>query len=206
MATAPATGALLAGGAGRRMGRDKRLIEVDGEPMIRRAARALAVGTDELLIVVAPGRPIAPDIVADLGARTVEDRVADGGPLAGLETALAAARHDLVAVAAADMPWIAVAVVRHLVARLASAGAATDVVAIATDRGPEPLLACYRSRLLATVTRLLDGGERRMTALLEAVVVDEVLPAEWRRLDPSGRSVRNVNRLADLLAAVGRGT
>jgi molybdopterin-guanine dinucleotide biosynthesis protein A len=205
MATQPqATGALLAGGAGRRMGRDKRLVEIDGEPMIRRSARALAAGTDELLIVVAQDRPIAPGLVVDLGARMVEDRLADGGPLAGLEAALAAARHDLVVVAAADMPWLAVAVVRHLVARLAGATPAIDVVAVATDRGPEPLLACYRRQLLPTVTRLLDTGERRMTALLEATAVEAIPPAEWRRLDPSGRSATNVNRPADLLATQGR--
>ena len=204
MATRPkATGALLAGGAGRRMGRDKRLIEIDGEPMVRRAARALGAGSDSLLIVVTPGRPLAAELVADLGARIVEDRVSDAGPLGGLEVALAEARHDLVVVAAADMPWLAAAVVRHLVERLAAADPATDAVAIATDRGPEPLLAAYRRRVLPTVTRLLDGGERRMTALLEALTVAAIPPAEWRQLDPSGRSARNVNQPADL-AAVGR--
>jgi molybdopterin-guanine dinucleotide biosynthesis protein A len=204
MATQPqATGALLAGGASRRMGRDKRLIVVDGEPMVRRAARALAAGTDELLIVVSPGRPISPHAVADLRARIVEDRVADAGPLAGLEAALVAARYELVVAAAADMPWLAASVVRLLVERLAVAEAATDAVAIATDRGAEPLLAAYRRRVAPTVTQLLDGGERRTTALLEAVPVEAIQPADWRRFDPSGRSARNVNRPADL-AAVGR--
>jgi molybdopterin-guanine dinucleotide biosynthesis protein A len=201
MATRPkATGALLGGGAGRRMGRDKRLIEVDGEPMLRRAARTLAAGTDELLIVVTPARPLAAELVADLGAHIVEDRIKDAGPLAGLEAALAAALHDLVVVAAADMPWIELAVVRHLVERLASADPATDVVAIATEGGPEPLLAAYRRRVLPTVTRLLDAGQLRMTALLDVLTVEVIPPAEWRRLDPSGASVRNVNRPADLAA------
>lgn len=206
MATQPeATGALLAGGAGRRMGGDKRLVEVDGEPMIRRSARALAAGTAELLIVVARGRPLQAEVVADLRTHIVEDRVEDAGPLGGLEAALATAREELVVVAAADMPWLEVAVVRHLVERLAVAGAATDVVAIATDRGPEPLLAAYRRRVLPKVTRLLGAGERRMTALLDALTVETIPEAEWRRLDPSGASVRNVNWPADL-AVAGRGS
>jgi molybdopterin-guanine dinucleotide biosynthesis protein A len=59
--------------------------------------------------------------------------------------------------------------------------------------------------VLPTVTRLLGAGERRMTALLDALTVETIPEAEWRRLDPSGASVRNVNRPGDL-AVAGRGS
>jgi molybdopterin-guanine dinucleotide biosynthesis protein A len=203
MATQPlVTGALLAGGASRRMGRDKRLIEIDGEPMARRAARALAAGSAELLVVAAPGRDLPPGIIDGLGARIVQDRRADAGPLAGLEAALDAAHHELVVVAAADMPWIRPALVRGLVVALADASLEVDGVAVATRRGLEPLLACYRRSLLSTVTRLLDGGERRVTVLLDEARIGPMPEAVWRRLDPSGESVRNVNAPSDLPTGV----
>lgn len=199
MATATVTGALLAGGASRRMGQDKRSIKVDGVAMARRAASALAAVADELLVVTAAtARPAEPGLFRGLPVRLVLDERADGGPLAGMEAALRASRHDLVLVAAADMPWLATPVLRMLVRRLADAPQATGAVAIATDRGPEPLLACYRRGVLPHVTRLLDAGERRMGALLEAIETDAVGPGEWRAADPSGRSPRNVNEPADL--------
>jgi molybdenum cofactor guanylyltransferase len=192
------TGALLAGGASRRMGRDKRLIEIDGEPMARLAARGLRAGSDELLVVVAPGRELPVWVVDGLDARIVQDRRADAGPLAGLEAALDAARHELVVVAASDMPWMRPALVHGLAKALAEAPPDVVGVAVATDRGREPLLACYRRRLLPMVSRLLDSGERRMGALFDAERIEPMPEVAWRRLDPHGMSVRNINRPADL--------
>jgi molybdenum cofactor guanylyltransferase len=198
MATATVTGALLAGGMSRRMGRDKRSIEVDGVAMARRAATALASVSNELLVVTAAARPTTPGLFRGLPVRLVLDERADAGPLAGLEAALRAARCDLVLVAAADMPWLASPVLRMLVRRLADAPDATGAVAITTERGPEPLLACYRRGVLPMVTLMLDAGERRMGALLVALATDEVAPGEWRAADPTGRSPRNINVPADL--------
>lgn len=200
MARATVTGALLAGGASRRMGRDKRLLAIDGEPMARRAAMALAKASDELLVVVSPQQPLDADLFTGLtpAPRMVEDRRSDAGPLAGLEAALGAARHDVVLVVAADMPWLAPALLTHLAERLCHASAETDAVAAATRRGPEPMLAAYRRGTLPTVTALLDAGERRMGSALAALRVEALPPDEWRRLDPTGRSVLNVNRAADL--------
>lgn len=180
------------------MGRDKRLLNIDGVPMALRAARALAATSDELLIVMAPDRPLDARIFESLGARRVQDRRTDAGPLAGLEAALDVARHDLVLVAAADMPWLAPALLSHLAERLAQAPAETDAVAVATPRGPQPMLAAYRRHVLPIVTRLLDARELRMGTLLAMLRVAALAPDEWRRFDPTGRSVLNVNRPADL--------
>jgi molybdenum cofactor guanylyltransferase len=198
MATATVTGALLAGGASRRMGRDKRSVEVEGVPMARRVASALATVADELLVVASTAHPVAAELFDGLNARLVIDARADAGPLAGLEAALGAARHELVLVAAADMPWVAPPLLRMLVVRIRDAPSTTHVAVVATKRGPEPLLACYRRGTLPVVSRLLDVGERRMGALLAALSTDEIPPADWLVMDPSGRSVRNVNEPADL--------
>jgi molybdopterin-guanine dinucleotide biosynthesis protein A len=192
------TGAVLAGGASRRMGRDKRLLHVDGVPMARRAADALYGVCDELLIVVSARMPLDPNLFAGLRWRSTRDRRADAGPLAGLEAGLVEARHDLVLVVGADAPWLSPSLLRHLARRLAASDQTTDAVAVGGERGPEPLLACYRRRVLATVTDLLDRGERRAGALLDTCTVEIVPPEEWRRFDPAGASLRNVNRPADL--------
>jgi molybdenum cofactor guanylyltransferase len=199
MATATVTGALLAGGASRRMGRDKRSVEVEGVPMARRVASALATVADEVLVVASAAHPVAVELFDGLSVRLVIDARANAGPLAGLEAALGAARHELVLVAAADMPWLAPPLLRMLVVHMRDAPPTTHVAVVATKRGPEPLLACYRRGMLPVVSQLLDAGQRRLGALLAAVSMDQIPPAEWRVMDPSGRSVRNLNEPADLL-------
>jgi molybdopterin-guanine dinucleotide biosynthesis protein A len=187
----PASGIVLAGGSSRRMGVDKRLLLVDGEPLVRRVARVVAEAADELIVVVAPGRPLPDAALAGLGARVALDRRADAGPLAGLESGLEASGHELVLAVAADMPWIDARLLCALVARLGETDA--DAVAAVTDRGPQPLLAAYRrAPTLVAATRLLDAGERRMGALLEALSVVEV--------DADARAATNLNRPGDLVA------
>lgn len=173
------------------MGVDKRLLLVDGEPLVRRVARVVAEATDEVIVVVAPGRPLPDAALAGLEVRVALDRRADAGPLAGMEAGLEASGHEFVLAVAADMPWLDARLLRALVNRLAETDA--DVAAMATDRGPQPLLAAYRrTTALATATRLIDAGERRLRALLEALWVVEV--------EADVRAATNLNRPADLVA------
>ena len=186
----PATGIVLAGGASRRMGSDKRLLEVGGEPMLRRVARVVADASDELIVSVSREHPLPAGALGEVAASVVEDRRLDAGPLAGFEAALQEAAHPIVVVVAADMPAVESHVLRRLISGLA--GSRVDAVAVATDRGPQPLLAAYRrAPTLAAATRLLDAGERRMTALLDSLDV---------RTLPDDGSANNVNTPADLVA------
>jgi molybdopterin-guanine dinucleotide biosynthesis protein A len=171
------------------MGSDKRLVVVDGEPMLRRVAATVGSVADELLVVVSPDRPLPPALLAGLDARAVTDRRSDAGPLAGIEAGLLEASADQVLVVAGDLPWVEAGLLRSLVGGLAGADAAAAV----GDHGPEPLLAAYRrDPALAAATRLLDAGERRARALLDELTVTTVAD--------SGGSTRNVNEPADLLA------
>jgi len=94
-------GVVLAGGEGRRMGRDKADVAVDGEPLWMRQVRVLR-GAGAQRIVVIRRRGQAPIGAADCRL----DVFARSGPLAGLHAALAIAGHRWVAVLAVDMPGI----------------------------------------------------------------------------------------------------
>jgi molybdenum cofactor guanylyltransferase len=189
------SGAVLAGGRSRRMGRDKRFVEVGGQPLIRRVVDAVATVADEVLVVT---RPDDSSLDGMEGVRVVHDRRPDAGPVGGMESAAQEAPGPIVLVVAADMPWLATPLLVELVARL-DRSPGLDAFAVATDRGPQPLLAAYRRDALATTTRhLLDAGERRATRVLDALRAEVLPPAVWRQFDPSGRSVLNVNEPADL--------
>jgi molybdopterin-guanine dinucleotide biosynthesis protein A len=168
-------GLLLTGGASRRMGTDKALLEVDGLRLVDRAAALLAAVTDPV-VEVGPGW-------SDLPA--VREDPPGGGPLAAVSAGAAALRragHDgPVVVPAVDMPRVSVELLRLLAER---GGPATAVPR--ADGHPQPLCARYGPDALAAVDRLLAEGGRSLRALLEAMDargdVGWVEPEEWERV------------------------
>jgi CTP:molybdopterin cytidylyltransferase MocA len=86
---APA-GLLLAGGAGRRMGRPKALVELHGEPLVRRALRVLAGGGCEPLLVVVGAATADVRAVLPPGVPSVEAADWAEGMGASLRAGLAA--------------------------------------------------------------------------------------------------------------------
>jgi molybdenum cofactor guanylyltransferase len=94
-------GVVLAGGEGRRMGRDKAQVERDGQPLWRRQVGVLRrAGAERVVLVRRRGQ-------APLGYDDCRTDIVNGaGPLAGLQVALSVGGHRWVAVLAVDMPGI----------------------------------------------------------------------------------------------------
>jgi molybdopterin-guanine dinucleotide biosynthesis protein A len=195
-AAIPAHGVVLAGGESRRMGEDKRSIDVDGRPLLAHAVAAVAAVCEEVCVVTSRHRPVTDAY----GARVTED-VRDGGwgPLAGLEAGLLAARRPLALVLAGDHPGGHPEVLRTLLVRLERAPE-VDAVVLGTDRGPQPLVAAYRRHVHAAATRLLESGERRARSLLDAVSVEVLDEAEWRELDTTGGTAVDLDTPDELAA------
>jgi molybdopterin-guanine dinucleotide biosynthesis protein A len=149
------------------MGRPKANIELGGTTLVDRAAGILrSVGCD-------------PVVIADAG---------DEGPLAALADALGQLKTFDVFVLACDLPLAGPAI-----ARLAQlpAGAA---VAIDPDEREQPLCSRWpRAVALEAAKRLVDSGERRMSALLDAID-PEFVPA-------TADELLNVNTAEDLARA-----
>ncbi|MDP8928953.1 MAG: NTP transferase domain-containing protein, partial [Actinomycetota bacterium] len=103
------TGLVLAGGRGRRLGRDKALVEVAGEPLVVRAARRLEQCCQAVFVASGDGRRLG-----ELAWEQVADAVSEGGPLAGILAGLERATTPLVAVVAVDLPHLNPAVLQRL--------------------------------------------------------------------------------------------
>jgi molybdopterin-guanine dinucleotide biosynthesis protein A len=175
-------GAVLCGGASRRMGTDKALVEVQGRPMVMRVAAALeAAGCDPVLTV--GGDSVA---LTTLGLRHVEDEHPGLGPLGGLLTALAHA-HDAGAlfVAACDLAWLDGETVGSVIA-----GLGDHDVALARTARVEPLCAVWRTTVRSMLEQRFAAGERSVHGVLE--LVDHVL------VDVPDLPLRNVNAPGDL--------
>jgi len=205
------SGAVIAGGTSRRLGTDKRLVSVEGRTLLARTVASLRPLVDDVHVIVATDAdralvhaalasdPTGSGSTSSTGSTPVAvdlDLRPGEGPAAGLETALASARHDLVLVLATDHPWLTPSVLALLVERAATS--TTLAVALEGTRGPEPLLAVYRRDALATVRESLDAGVRRLQDVLAALDAVVVPAAQWRPLDPDGRTLDDVDRPEDL--------
>ena len=192
--TAPIGGIVLAGGRSSRFGRDKLAEPIDGRPLLDHAIRAVQAVAGEVLVVAAPG--VDPPVPA--GVRLARDPVAFEGPLAGLAAGLAELDPavDRVIVVAGDMPTLVRAVLVRLIEALE---ASVDVATLEADGRSVPLpLAVRRAAGALAAGELLAGGERRLQALPVALRSHVIPEAIWRRDDPDGRTLHDIDTPADV--------
>jgi molybdopterin-guanine dinucleotide biosynthesis protein A len=184
---------VLAGGRSSRFGRDKLAEPIDGRPLLERAIDAVRRLATDVVVVAAPDAELTvPD-----EARVVHDAVGFDGPLAGLAVGLAAAREEVVLVVGGDMPTLVAAVLQSMASELADPAIA--VVVLAQDGRPRPLpMVVRRDTALQAARSSLDGGDRRLRALIEALATRVIPEDAWRRLDPEGATLRDIDTPADL--------
>jgi molybdopterin-guanine dinucleotide biosynthesis protein A len=172
-------GAVLCGGASRRMGSDKATMQVAGVAMARRVADALtAAGCARVFAIGGEAADLT-----DLGLEYIEDQFPGEGPLGGVLTALSV--DSPAVVAACDLADLGESTVRSLIDALGEHDAA-----IAFSERAEPLCAVWSSRAVPVLRARFEAGERAMHRAIEG------LDIAWVTVDPD--DVRNVNTPDDL--------
>lgn len=186
-------GAVLAGGAGRRLGGRKALVEIRGIPLALRAARTLSEVAEPIVLVSDDEEAAAAlelDRVGDLSPRA--------GPLGGVEAALVAAESAErrgVLVLACDMPLLPAAVLCLLLAEEDRAP-----IVLPASPGPlgvEPLCGYYSVEVLGAVREALASGRRAMHAFLDRVRLYRLPESRFADLGPPERLFHNVNTPED---------
>lgn len=144
-------GAILAGGASRRMGTPKPVLELGGQTLLARAAQNLQQQVSDLVVV--GGEPAWAEAC---GLSYRPDAVEGGrGPLAGLLSAMdfaADKNSGWVFVTAADMPFLPVDIVDTL---LAAASLGRPVIPTDEKRS-QPLAALWPTALRESLRQGLD--------------------------------------------------
>jgi molybdopterin-guanine dinucleotide biosynthesis protein A len=167
-------GAVLCGGASRRMGTDKAMLHVAGVAMARRVADTLiAAGCSP---VVSIGGNEAD--LGGIGLDYVDDGFPGEGPLGGVLTALTVG--SPVVVAACDLADLGAATVRSLIDALGDHDAAVAF----SDRA-EPLCAIWSEAAAPVLRARFDAGERAMHRAIEGLDIAwvTVVPAELRNVN-----------------------
>jgi molybdopterin-guanine dinucleotide biosynthesis protein A len=196
---------ILAGGQSTRMGRDKALLQIDGQPLVERMVELLR-GLD-LNPRICGSRP---DLA--LFAEVVPDNFAQCGPLAGIEAALTISDSDLNLFVPVDLPRVPPGFLRWMTGRSERSHAVATIPHYG-DR-PQPLCAVYSRCLLDGLRGFLAAGNLKvMVAIRESAQalgesVDEfdvesiapTSPAEWPPDSRPAAWFSNVNTPADYQA------
>jgi len=147
------TGLVLAGGASRRMGRDKARLPLPGWGTLleRQVAVLREAGATRVLVSTQRGRPY------NVGDKLVFDDLPDAGPLAGVAAGLREATAGLVLVLAVDMPGVGAGHFAELLCH-ARQEPPCGVVPV-RDRIIEPLTAIYPAVLAGSAEKALRAGQ-----------------------------------------------
>jgi len=141
---------ILAGGRSQRMGQDKAWLMLDGKPLIERQIElARELGAAEIFISCRAGTNYDA-----LNCRVVHDRITNAGPLAGIESALAASSSPLLLVLAVDMPKMTAPPLQTLL--VCCSGVCGAIPRF--QNHIEPLAAIYSRSALPIAQELLNSG------------------------------------------------
>lgn len=177
MITRDVAGAVLTGGASRRMGTDKALLVVGGVALATRVGATLEAAGCAPVWCQGGDRPA----LESLGLVVAADDEPGEGPLAAVCSALRLADGEVV-VAACDLPDLTAAVVTAVM----EPSLADHDVAVAVADGRRQLLARWSPSALETLSALVGRGVRSYLAALDELRVVDV------DVDPS--AMHNVNR------------
>jgi len=165
-----ATAIIMAGGGSGRMGTDKRLLQVEGLPLIEKIRDRLRRYFTRIIISAND-----PEKLKFLNLEVVPDKIPWQGPLMGIASALQASASELNFVIACDIPHIDLEFVEEMLVEADISGA--DVVIPLTSRGRyEPLFAVYRKSVLEAANKVLASGGRRISDIFDLCTVKYVEP------------------------------
>jgi molybdenum cofactor guanylyltransferase len=190
-------GVVLAGGASRRMGRDKASLPIpatsDGSnptTMVECVVDILSQRCDPVFVMAAQGQPLPA-----LHAQILRDELRGLGPLPATGRALraaAAAGVRFAFVCAVDMPFLTAELIDDLIRSAVETGAE---VVLPWDGQDHYLAAVYRTDLADRVDALVAAGERKMRALVDSSDAQRIVTSD-------SRSLTNVNTEAELRTLV----
>jgi molybdopterin-guanine dinucleotide biosynthesis protein A len=192
-------GYVLAGGASRRFGADKALVEFAGRTLLSRMCELVAAATGSVQVVAVAGR------YNNQALSPIEDRWPDEGPLGGIITALRATQESGSGegwnlMVSCDMPFLT----REWLGYLAASASASDadVVVPRSTHGLEPLCACWRTSAMTSLQAAFDEGVRRVTEAMKRLRVEILDETHWKRFDSAERLFWNMNTPQDYQAAL----
>ncbi len=150
------TGIILAGGRARRMAeRDKGLIELEGQPLIKYAINALLPQVDQLLINANRNT----ERYGEFGFPVISDQITGFlGPLAGMAAALQKSNTDYILSVPCDTPWVPIDLANRMLEAIKRENA--ELCVAHDGERMHPVFALINKNRFTSLTKYLSTGER----------------------------------------------
>jgi molybdopterin-guanine dinucleotide biosynthesis protein A len=155
--------------------------------------QAAAEVFEEVLIVANQ-----PERYLEWNATLVTDFFDVRGSLTGIHAGLRYCSHPFAFVLSCDMPFVCPEILHAILERLRPGD---DVVVPETDMGLEPLCAVYAKRCLRPIENQLKEKRMRIQGFFDRVKVHRIAEEILRSVDPTLRSLSNINTPGQLAAA-----
>jgi molybdopterin-guanine dinucleotide biosynthesis protein A len=174
------TGIILAGGKSQRMGTDKGMLDLGGQPFIKHICDALESIVGSNILIVSANKDY--DF---LGFTRVEDRIENKGPVGGLYTALNESKTKINLVLSVDVPLVSTELLQWLIESHNETAMVTQV-----KRGDKtnPLIGVYDRSMCAVFGKHLVGNQLKLQQVIENVAHQTIeVPENWND------QVQNIN-------------
>ena len=177
-----ATAIIMAGGKSRRMGQDKSMLMIKGEPVIKHIFEQLRPHFSQILV--------SSDDVSKysfLSAEIVPDEDAGKGPLMGIASALRVSASEINFVIACDIPKVDISFVRQMVRK------SKGFDAVVPQAGPEqyePLFAVYKKSVLTAIDESIISENYKIVEPLKKCKVNYIEL-------PYAKKIKNLNTITD---------
>jgi molybdopterin-guanine dinucleotide biosynthesis protein A len=192
------SGFVLAGGASRRMGRPKHLLQFAGETLLSRQIRLLDAICGSVTILTSPESFLS---ISVPGFPAVEDGIPHCGPLGAIYAGLSITRTEYNLFLGCDLPLMEVRFLRYLCGRAVDLEA--DVTVPLCGPGDyQPLCAVYRRRARAVIRASILRGDYKVTRFFPRAVCQTIGLREMSEMGFGRRLFTNINTPADYNAVV----
>lgn len=180
------TGAIICGGKSVRMGRPKAgMVLKTGVPMIQHVCQVLRLCCPQVVLCGDP--PELPSSMRDLPR--ISDRIADAGPIGGLEALLSSGLDREYLVVPCDLPRL-----QEETLQLLTAAKGRLPMVLVTDKHVQPLVARYGIEQLPEIRARIGQGLCSLKALLHEIDYTKVpVPPHLTH------TLRNVNTVRDFI-------
>jgi molybdenum cofactor guanylyltransferase len=149
---------ILAGGKSSRMGTEKGLVSLQGQPFIEHIIRTLKNITRNISILSNN------NLYNHLGFPVLEDIEKEKGPLGGIHTGLVNSNKEYNLFVSCDIPLINTQILNHLIAGI---NHSNNTFIASHGSNKEPLCGIYSKKNTALINELLDKNELSVHKALE---------------------------------------
>ncbi|RKX19793.1 MAG: molybdenum cofactor guanylyltransferase [Candidatus Zixiibacteriota bacterium] len=184
-----ATAIILTGGKSSRFGKNKALVEIDGEPLARRIHDLLLNMFNRVLVI--GGQP---EMFKDQDLEVIQDRIHGVGALGGIYTGLVESSDPWIFAVACDMPSLNNKVIEILIKNIGN----EDILCPRIDKIRQPLHAIYHKSCIEKIEILKHRKDLCLPLLFENADVRFLSDSYFKDVDNYKSSFVNFNTPREL--------